>query len=129
MRMSRPLHNVILAAHIMAAASWPVLLVLQVDMYWENFQGYLLIVASVTVGTGTILAAFTPMGFVRYRWMVTKLVGTAALVTTGALALQGIQLPFSRLAGLTVLWGLIWLSVARPGGKVGRPRRRARHWK
>lgn len=118
MRLSRPLRAVVLTWHITGAGSWFAFLAGQVWLPWFPFEGLLIVAASIAVPTGVLLAITSPLGLVRYWWMVAKLVGTLALLAAGTLAVYGHLVPYSRLAGVGVLWVLTWLSAARPWGKT-----------
>jgi hypothetical protein len=120
---ARALRPVALAGHIITGVGWLWALAYgsRTDAVW---------LATVAIGTGFFLALASPLGLVRYWWLVGKLAGSLVLVTLGVLALRGYLAPGARLAGCGVLCGLVWLSVARPGGKTPHGRsvtRRPRH--
>lgn len=127
MRLPRPLRGVLLTWHITGSVSWFAFLVGQVWLPWFPFEGLLIIAASIAVPTGVLLALTSQIGFIRYRWVVAKLVGTVAVLAIAALSLCGHAAPYSRLVAVAVLWGLIWLSTARPGGRTAYGRVVIRH--
>jgi hypothetical protein len=118
MRRSRPLRTVLLSGHTIATAGWFDLLAVQLIRPQYRLTSYLIESAIIAVVTGVWLALGTAIGLIRYWWVVGKLCGTVALLTSGVLTLQGCSLPGVRPVGLAVLGLLVWLSVARPGGKT-----------
>lgn len=120
----------LLAWHITAAAGWFALLAVQVITPWQDLRIYLVETAGIAVGTGIWLALVSQIGLYRYWWIVAKEIGVLVLLAVGCAALKGIVIPYARWAGLMLLWALIWLSVARPGGRTTHGRtigRRGRH--
>ena len=117
MRRSRPLRFILIAWHITAGAGWFALLAAQVIVPWQDLKIYLLETVTVAVVTGLWLALGSRIGLFRYWWVIGKLLGTVGLLVLGGLALRGHVVPYSRWVGLIVLWLLVWLSVARPGGR------------
>lgn len=118
MQLPRPLRSVLLAWHITGSVSWFAFLAGQVWLPWIPFGGLLIVAVSVAVPTGVLLALTSQIGIIRYRWVVAKLVGTVAILAAGALSVCGHVVPYSRLAAVGMLWGIIWLSAARPWGKT-----------
>lgn len=130
MRRSKPLRMMLLAWHITAAAGWFALLAVQVITPWRDLKVYLLETVAITIGTGFWLALGSQLGLFKYWWLVVKQVGVLGLLTVGGLTLAGHPVPYGRWAGLMVLWALVWLSVARPGGRTSygqKVARRGRH--
>lgn len=125
MRLSRPLRAVLLAWHITGSVSWFAFLAGQIWLPWFPFEGLLIVAASIAVPTGILLAMTSPLGFARYWWLSWKLTGSLLVGGLGAWTVYtGRAVPYSRTAGLLVLWGCIWLSVARPWGKTPYGQRR-----
>lgn len=118
MRLPRPLRGVLLTWHITGSVSWFAFLVGQVWLPWFPFEGLLIIAASIAVPTGVLLALTSQIGFIRQRWVVAKLVGTLIILSAGVLSMCGHTVPYSRLAAVGALWGIIWLSATRPWGKT-----------
>jgi hypothetical protein len=114
MRLPRPLHNVILTWHILAAAGWFALVAAQIVLPREDLRGYLVGAAATALVTGLMLALASQIGLVRYWWVAAKLVGYSVLAALGLASLAGWQIPGAPYVGLLALWGLVWLSVARP---------------
>ena len=114
MRLSRPLHTVILTWHIIAAAGWFALVAAQIVLPQQDLRRYLVGAAAVALVTGIMLALASQIGLIRYWWVVAKLVGTSLLAALGLASLAGWSIPWAPCVGLVVLWGLVWLSVARP---------------
>lgn len=130
MRLSRPFHTIIVTWHILATSGWFALVAVQLVMPRFELRPYLVGVAGVALLTGFILAVASQIGLYRYWWVVAKLAGTALLATLGLASLAGWCVPGASYIGLVVLWGLVWLSVARPWRKTPHGRaaaRRGRH--
>jgi uncharacterized membrane protein SirB2 len=120
----------LLAWHITASAGWFALLATQVITPWQDLRVYLVETATIALGTGVWLALGSQQGLFRYWWLVCKQLGVLILLVLGGTALRGVTIPYARWAGLAVLWAIVWLSVARPGGRTPHGRaigRRGRH--
>lgn len=120
----------LLTWHITAAAGWFALIAVQVITPWRDLKIYLIETAAITVGTGVWMALGSQLGLFRFWWLVVKQVGVLGLLTVGGLTLAGHPVPYARWAALAVLWALVWMSVAKPGGRTGygqRVSRRGQH--
>jgi hypothetical protein len=130
-RLSRPLHTVVLTWHITSAAGWFALVVAQLAEPREDLRRYLVGTAAVALVSGLVLALASQIGLFRYWWVVAKLAGSTLLAALGLASLAGWSIPWAPYVGLVALWGLIWLSVARPWRRtphgVQMAKRRGKH--
>lgn len=129
MRLSKPARLAWLTAHVLSSSVWlGVLVTLASSQGFTNaVMGPLLISAPLCVLSGVVLAAGTPWGLVRYRWVVSKWVLVAFVVGLAGTATCLPQHSGScRLAASVALSGALVVSVVRPWGQRSR-RLRGRH--